>query len=242
MRKEQNDDDMSVSDMDCSDDEATPGGKGAIEMNVKIPQMQPRVIHHSTRPNRTRMVGPRRVSPGRFQPLAPARLATPVELNSRPNLRQPPPKIVEQKSKNVAEAFANDEPSLGPVPASYNIPELQEALEAVSKELERYKLTCELKSEGTYWLTLVKEGVPSWGLVDAISEFIEPLPMPDSNPQEERLNDAAITEIMTDLNRKKRNEVEEGVTAWKNRPQKVNKMFLARTIKVTIVGNLIDNI
>ena len=42
---------------------------------------------------------------------------------------------------------------------------------------------------------------------------------------------AAINEIMGDLKKKQTAEQVEGVGAWKSR-QKVNKMFLARTIKV----------
>ena len=47
---------MSVSDMDCSDDEG--GNKTNIEMNVKIPTMQPRVIKRPMRGGRiTNQVG-----------------------------------------------------------------------------------------------------------------------------------------------------------------------------------------
>ena len=66
LRKEVGDeDDMSVSDMDCSEDEAN---KPAIEVNVKIPpSMQPRQLKNSL----PRMAGPRRISPGRFGPANP---------------------------------------------------------------------------------------------------------------------------------------------------------------------------
>jgi hypothetical protein len=39
---------MSMSDMDCSDEEG--GTKPNIEMNVKIPQMKPRIINRQTKP------------------------------------------------------------------------------------------------------------------------------------------------------------------------------------------------
>ena len=48
---------------------------------------------------------------------------------------------------------------------------------------------------------------------------------------------AAINEIMGDLNKKAVAEQTEGVGAWKSR-QKVNKMFLARTIKNQMVTEL----
>ena len=88
--------------------------------------------------------------------------------------------------------------------------------------------------KGTYWQTLVKEGVPRWGLVDAIADFFEPFVIPDPNCPKEKLNDAAITEIMSDLNKKSVAEQVEGVGAWKSR-QKVNTMYLARTIKVSFM-------
>lgn len=262
---------MSVSDMDCSDDE---GNKTNIEMNVKIPAFAPRIINRAktrqTRPTRGRtvsQVGPRRVSPGRFQPAAAAAgpatgLVAPIDI-VRPLLRQPPPHIIAQqkaalisnkiqdknhvgnsKQNNTAQLDeeCNEEdygpnmpPQLGPVPDKYNLPDLQSALEEVQKELGRYKLTTELKNEGTYWLTLVREGVPRWGLVDAIKDFYEPFVIPESCPQEEKLNDAAMTEIMSDLKKKAVAEQVEGVGAWKSR-QKVNKMFLARTIKVSLTA------
>lgn len=274
LRKDKNDDDdMSVSDMDCSDDE---GNKTNIEMNVKIPAFAPRIINRAktrqTRPTRGRtvsQVGPRRVSPGRFQPAAAAAgpatgLVAPIDI-VRPLLRQPPPHIIAQqkaalisnkiqdknhvgnsKQNNTAQLDeeCNEEdygpnmpPQLGPVPDKYNLPDLQSALEEVQKELGRYKLTTELKNEGTYWLTLVKEGVPRWGLVDAIKDFYEPFVIPESCPQEEKLNDAAMTEIMSDLKKKAVAEQVEGVGAWKSR-QKVNKMFLARTIKNQMMTEL----
>ena len=83
-------------------------------------------------------------------------------------------------------------------------------------------------------MTLVQQGVPKWGLVDSVEEFLVPLLLPDPDcPQEQKLNSDAITEIMSDLNKKSVAEQVEGVGAWKNR-QKVNKMFLARTIKVIL--------
>merc|ERR1712176_110566 len=101
----------------------------------------------------------------------------------------------------------------------------------VSKELGRYKLTSALKSEGTYWLTLVNEGVPKWGLVDAVEEFLEPFIIPEEDPEQEKLNDAAIQELMNDAKKRNNAAQVEGISAFKTR-QKVNKMFLARTIKV----------
>ena len=99
-------------------------------------------------------------------------------------LRPPPPHLVAaQKAAAIAskinartsvtEAFDNENDEyIGPSKDSYQDPEYQNALELVSKELGRYKLTSALKSEGTYWLTLVNEGVPKWGLVDAVEEFL----------------------------------------------------------------------
>ena len=100
-------------------------------------------------------------------------------------LRPPPPHLVAQQKaaaianrinrNSVSEAFEindeNDE-NVGPITDPYPDPDYQSALELVSKELGRYKLTSALKSEGTYWLTLVNEGVPKWGLVDAVEEFL----------------------------------------------------------------------
>ena len=87
-----------------------------------------------------------------------------------------------------------------------------------------------MANEATYWSTLVNERVPKWGLVDSLN--ITPLRLVDAS-QEEELNQAAINEIMGDLKKKQTAEQVEGVGAWKSR-QKVNKMFLARTIKVKI--------
>merc|ERR1712228_504181 len=155
LRKEQNDDDMSVSDMDCSDDEA--GNKTNIEMNVKIPQMQPRVINRPMRGRIPNQVGPRRVSPGRFKPLGQSGLVAPMDNPSRPRLRQPPPHLIAQQkaaqinnqilNKNskpgIEDAFddvENDE-EIPENPEKYDNDELQNALEEVVKELNRYKLT-----------------------------------------------------------------------------------------------------
>ena len=116
----------------------------------------------------------------------------------------------------------------------YELAESQAALEEVLKELDRYKLNHELKSEGTYWSTLVKEGVPKWGLVDAVKDFFEPFLIPeDLCENDEQLNTDAVAEIMAELNQKAAAEEVVGVTAWKTR-HKVNKMFLARTIKVLV--------
>lgn len=66
---------MSVSDMDCSEDEAN---KTSIEVNVKIPpSMQPRQLKN----NMPKINVPRRVSPGRFNPIAAQELATPPQTN-----------------------------------------------------------------------------------------------------------------------------------------------------------------
>merc|ERR1712136_688511 len=182
---------------DCSEDEAN---KTSIEVNVKIPpSMQPRQLKN----NIPKINVPRRVSPGRFNPIAAQELATPPQTNM-PRLRPPPPHLVAaQKAAAIAskinartsvtEAFDNEnDENVGPLKSSYPDLEYQNALELVSKELGRYKLTSALKSEGTYWLTLVNEGVPKWGLVDA-----------EEDPEQEKLNDAAIQELMNDA--KKRN-------------------------------------
>ena len=108
-----------------------------------------------------------------------------------------------------------------------------------------------MQNEAVYWSTLVSESVPKWGLVDAIKDIAVPLRIVDMR-REDELNQvinsipekyskncfqAAINEIMGDLKKKQTDEQVEGVGAWKSR-QKVNKMFLARTIKVNYLINL----
>ena len=108
-----------------------------------------------------------------------------------------------------------------------------------------------MQNEAVYWSTLVSESVPKWGLVDAIKDIAVPLRIVDMR-REDELNQvinsipekyskncfqAAINEIMGDLKKKQTAEQVEGVGAWKSR-QKVNKMFLARTIKVNYLINL----
>ena len=137
---------------------------------------------------------------------------------------------------------------------SYDMPELQSALEEILKELEKYKVKS-VQNEGkdsiykhistilivnhnkiltaVYWSTLISQSIPNWALVEVLEGILTPLKIVDQSKEEE-MNQAAIAEIMGDLNKKATREETEGVSAWKTR-QKVDKMFLARTIKVIFV-------
>ena len=62
----------------------------------------------------------------------------------------------------------------------------------------------------------------------------EPFLIPTEDPEQEKLNDAAIQELMSDAKKRNNAAQVEGISAFKTR-QKVNKMFLARTIKVNFL-------
>jgi len=245
LRKEKVDkDDNSESDMDMSDDEED---KKQIETNVPMPAMMPRSISKTGRQGSpslgmtgaatgtrataptttsasTSLLGPKRVAPAAYVVAKTKIPQKPVDLVKPGKAAQIQPPVVIGAVGEMEEKQRDQ----------YDLPELQNALDEILKELEKYKVTTKMSNEAVYWSTLVSERVPKWGLVDAID--IVPLRIVDAN-KEEKLNQAAINEIMGDLKKKQTAEQVEGVGAWKSR-QKVNKMFLARTIKNQMVTEL----
>lgn len=232
LRKEKKDgDDDAESDMEVSDDEDTQGQvekkKAQIEMNVKIPQMMPRSIQ-KTRQSSPSLVGPKRV--GGATSYVTKKSTKPIAINISK-------KAIETVVNHIPDPKPNDlNDPLERRKENYDLQELQTALEEILKELEKYKITTAMQNEAVYWTTLVQESVPKWSLVPSLEGIYEPLVIVDQE-KEDQLNQAAINELMGDLNKKAVAEKTEGVGAWKSR-QKVNKMFLARTIKNQMVTEL----
>ena len=67
----------------------------------------------------------------------------------------------------------------------YDLPELQNALDEILKELDKYKVTTKMSNEAVYWSTLVNENLPRWALVDAIKDIAAPLRIVDVTAEEE---------------------------------------------------------
>lgn len=216
LRKETHEDDESISDMDCDSEEEEPEAP-TIEVNVKVPSFQPRVLKRGTP---SVMIGPRRVSPGKF-------------ITQKPKAQKAKSDKI-KKSKTPTEPI--EIPDDPPVEEKFDDKFLQQALDEISKEVKKYKLDTELKSEATYWMTLVQEGVCKWSNTEAIEEFIDRFEVPHVE-DEEVLNNTAIAEIMGELKKKSNNEQSAGVGAWKKRA-KVDNMFVARTLKNQILTGL----
>ena len=77
----------------------------------------------------------------------------------------------------------------------YDLPELQNALDEILKELDKYKVTTKMSNEAVYWSTLVNENLPRWALVDAIKDIAAPLRIVDVSA-EEQLNQVKILYLL----------------------------------------------